>query len=77
MNIRDEVKREMADQEITGYKLAQLSGVKRALIYAWLKGHKQMGQAHLEAIIGALGLLLVPGDLVYESQAQPLDKLDQ
>ena len=60
MDIRSEVRKAMGEQKITGHKLAPMCGMTRGMIYAWLRGESNLGQAKIEAIFAALHLTITP-----------------
>lgn len=60
MGFREIVKREADKQEMSGYRLAQLSGVPMRTVQRFLSGTTDVTAHNLEAIARALGLELRP-----------------
>lgn len=61
MGFREIVKRETDKQGMSGYRLAQLSGVPMRTVQRFLSGKTDVTAHNLEAIAKALGLELRPG----------------
>ncbi|MBI5864818.1 MAG: hypothetical protein HZB38_09975 [Planctomycetes bacterium] len=60
MNLRKIIQDEAARQEMSGYRIGQLSGVPMRTVQAFLSGASDLSSGRLEKIMHALGLELRP-----------------
>ncbi len=58
MDIREIVRDEMEDQEVTRYELAEVCGVSLNCIYSFFAGRTNIGSEKLGVILDHLGIKL-------------------
>ena len=60
MDLDEQIKKSIKQQELSGYRLAQMSGVSVTIICRFIKGERTLTLPTASKIVRALGLELKP-----------------
>lgn len=68
LDVLERIRREIAAQGLTAYRLAQMSGITATTIQRFINRENDLGGPSVDAVCRALGLVLVHSDELKEAR---------